>query len=226
MPHPKFKTGGGGGADHNILDGDVHLDSILQAVTRGSLIYGNSTPAWDELVIGGARSYLGSDGVDAAWKQSFSYVLVADGADATSPADTLDNTLKSVSIPANSLGANGRIRVYCIVKSTGTNNTKTYRIKFGATTLFSFVDGATSESRYEFNLNIFNRNLTNSQYAWFMYPYNNAAANTDTFASISRHWNTSAIDTTSAQTLAVTGQLANSLDSIIISGFYVEILRT
>lgn len=153
-------------------------------------------------------------------------ILVSDGADATSPADTLENTLKTVSIPANSLGANGRIRAYCIVKSTGTNNTKTYRIKFGATTLFSFVDGATSESRYEFNLNIFNRNLTNSQYAWFIHPYNNVAADTDTFNSISRRWNTSAIDTTANQDLVITGQLANSLDSIIISGLFVEIIRT
>ncbi|KKK77327.1 hypothetical protein LCGC14_2854730, partial [marine sediment metagenome] len=40
---------GGGVAAHNILDGSVHLDSVADGVTRGSLIYGNATPKWDEL---------------------------------------------------------------------------------------------------------------------------------------------------------------------------------
>ena len=34
---------------HTILDGDVHSDSVADAVTRGSLIVGNATPKWDEL---------------------------------------------------------------------------------------------------------------------------------------------------------------------------------
>ena len=59
--------GGGGGADHNILDGSVHLDSVAQAVTRGSLIHGNSTPKWDELAIGAVKSVLSSDGTDPVW---------------------------------------------------------------------------------------------------------------------------------------------------------------
>lgn len=58
---------GGGGAPHAILDGSTHSDSVAAAVTRGSLIYGNATPKWDELVIGGAGEYLRTDGTDAAW---------------------------------------------------------------------------------------------------------------------------------------------------------------
>ncbi len=60
-------TGGGGGANHNMLDGSVHPDSVADAVTRGSIIYGNATPKWDELVVGAAGAVLGSDGTDAAW---------------------------------------------------------------------------------------------------------------------------------------------------------------
>ncbi len=59
---------GGGGAPHNILDGSTHPDSVADTVTRGSLIYGNATPKWDELVIGADATYLGSDGTDAAWQ--------------------------------------------------------------------------------------------------------------------------------------------------------------
>jgi hypothetical protein len=36
-------------------------------VSRGSIIYGNSTPAWDELVIGANATFLRSNGTDAAW---------------------------------------------------------------------------------------------------------------------------------------------------------------
>ena len=40
-----------GGANHAILDGAVHTDSAADGVTAGSIIIGNDTPKWDELVI-------------------------------------------------------------------------------------------------------------------------------------------------------------------------------
>ena len=46
------RQGGGGIAAHNILDGDVHLDSVADGVTRGSIIYGNATPKWARLAKG------------------------------------------------------------------------------------------------------------------------------------------------------------------------------
>jgi hypothetical protein len=52
---------------HTILDATVHTDSVTQAVTRGSLVYGNATPKWDELVIGASGRFLGSDGTDVSW---------------------------------------------------------------------------------------------------------------------------------------------------------------
>jgi len=39
----------GGGAAHNILDGDVHLDSLLGNVVAGDLMIGNATPKWARL---------------------------------------------------------------------------------------------------------------------------------------------------------------------------------
>lgn len=65
--------GGGGGdgngvAAHAILDGSVHTDSVADAVTRGSIIFGNATPKWDELVKGGADTFLGSDGTDVSYR--------------------------------------------------------------------------------------------------------------------------------------------------------------
>lgn len=59
----------GSGTSNALLDASNHTDTVAQAVTRGSLIYGNATPAWDELVIGAANRLLRSDGTDVSWAQ-------------------------------------------------------------------------------------------------------------------------------------------------------------
>lgn len=57
-----------GAGINNLLDGANHSDTVAQNPTRGSLIYGNSTPRWDELPIGVADTFLGSDGTDVLWR--------------------------------------------------------------------------------------------------------------------------------------------------------------
>jgi len=64
-------AGGGGTGPHDLLSA-THTDTLASAVSRGSLIAGDATPDWAELVVGGANTILGSDGTDAAWRaQSF-----------------------------------------------------------------------------------------------------------------------------------------------------------
>jgi hypothetical protein len=46
----------------------THGDTTPQAVSRGSLIYGDAGPTWNELVIGALSTHLESDGVDVAWQ--------------------------------------------------------------------------------------------------------------------------------------------------------------
>lgn len=53
-------------AAHDLLSA-THSDTLAAAVSRGSLIVGNTTPAWSELVIGAANRVLHSDGTDATW---------------------------------------------------------------------------------------------------------------------------------------------------------------
>jgi hypothetical protein len=55
------------GGTNALLDGTVHTDTVAQAVSRGSLFYGDATPNWNELVVGAADTYLRSDGTDVAW---------------------------------------------------------------------------------------------------------------------------------------------------------------
>lgn len=51
-------------ATHPLLDGLINNDTVAQSPTRGSLIYGNATPKWDELVLGASGKILRSDGTD------------------------------------------------------------------------------------------------------------------------------------------------------------------
>src|SRR3990170_3176465 len=92
-------TAAGGGA-HNLLSA-THSDTVVQAVSRGSLIYGDATPAWNELVVGAAGSGLWTDGIDASWTTSPRYAgYLRVGSDAV-PANTTagDLTALRLAIP-------------------------------------------------------------------------------------------------------------------------------
>lgn len=55
------------GGSNALLDGSSHTDTVAQTVSRGSLIYGDQTPKWNELVIGASGTVLRSNSTDAAW---------------------------------------------------------------------------------------------------------------------------------------------------------------
>lgn len=54
-------------ATHALLDSTVHTDTVTQAPTQGSIIIGNATPDWDELVLGTVEFVLFSDGTDVIY---------------------------------------------------------------------------------------------------------------------------------------------------------------
>ena len=89
------RQGGGGIAAHNILDGAVHLDSVADGVTRGSIIYGNATPKWDELDIGAVDTFLGSNGTDISYRTA-AQVLASLSGEAGAAFDWNDQNLTSV----------------------------------------------------------------------------------------------------------------------------------
>src|SRR3990172_2759613 len=82
----------------NLLDG-VKADTVAQTVSRGSLIYGNATPKWDELVVGAANSVLWSDGTDVSWSAAPRLANIADTGGTT--RITLATSSPQVSITGN-----------------------------------------------------------------------------------------------------------------------------
>ena len=59
----------GNSSTHELLSA-THTDSSAASVSRGSLIVGNSTPAWAELTVGTSGQVLTSDGTDATWQDA------------------------------------------------------------------------------------------------------------------------------------------------------------
>jgi len=61
-------SGTGAAIVHSLMDSDWHGDTLLASVSQGSLIVGNATPKWSELVIDVVSgSFLQSDGTTAYW---------------------------------------------------------------------------------------------------------------------------------------------------------------
>jgi len=55
-------------SSHNLLDGDIHPDTLVAAVSQGSLVTGDSTPKWRELVKGNNDDVLRMSTNDVAWE--------------------------------------------------------------------------------------------------------------------------------------------------------------
>jgi hypothetical protein len=106
------------GSNHAILDGSVHTDSVADDVTRGSIIYGNSTPKWDELVLGSTTKFLMSDGTDLAYKDIDDLTADASpvsGTDYVMTYDATAGTHKKVllsNLPSSGSGYSSRVSVY------------------------------------------------------------------------------------------------------------------
>lgn len=106
--------GSGGTMNHNLLDGSVHPDTVAQTVSRGSLVYGNSTPKWDELTIGASGTVLRSDGTDAAWSTDTHNLLSARHADTAAQTVSRGSLIYGNSTPAwdeLTIGAAGTVLV-------------------------------------------------------------------------------------------------------------------
>ena len=84
-----------------MLDGGTsHSDTATDSVTRGSIIYGNSSPAWDELAIGSDNQVLRSDGTDLAYAHGYVIMTIAEWyIDGRLRADTSNHQGKIIAIP-------------------------------------------------------------------------------------------------------------------------------
>lgn len=153
----------------------------------------------------------GSSGMPTLVAASFTTVSGA--------ADANENILATVTIPAGALGTTGVARVKAAFSFTNSGNAKTMRIRYSGIggTIYGTV-ALTNQLYTEMTVHIGNKGATNSQGGGYT-ELRNAALSQD--YSI-----TSAVDTTAATTVVITGQKAVAGETLTLVGYTAEILRT
>jgi hypothetical protein len=135
-------------------------------------------------------------------------VLAQTAAPSSHTGDLIETTLATVTIPANALGANGRVTIVFGVTQT---TAQTLKVKLGGTTLFTIATAATT---YELNGAIANRGATNSQRLDFIQV---GVSNSSAGGQVG----TAAIDTTASVDITITGTLTNAANNITLESLHV-----
>jgi hypothetical protein len=126
--------------------------------------------------------------------------------------DTNETTLASITLPANTLGLNGRLRIIADFSHTGSAGTFTPKTKFGGTGILtaSYGSGVASVRHC---VDIVNRNSASSQFVH--------ADAVSSAAAWSVSNTTLAIDTTADATILLTGTLGNSGDTVTLEAYQI-----
>jgi hypothetical protein len=141
------------------------------------------------------------------------YVLDQSAVQVSHTGDTNEFTFATITLPANAMGANGQIEIRALFTNNNSAGSKTGRIKFGGTTIFSNATTTTlTEQIIGF---VANRNATNSQIA----PATGSFGTGTGTSAVT----TMAIDTTAAVTILLTGQLGTGTDSIVLERYQVTV---
>lgn len=145
-------------------------------------------------------------------------VLAQSGAASPVTGTTNETTLATIVVPAGAMGLNGVLRIRPKFTYTGSTNLKTLRVRLGGSTLWSGTNASNASNLgSEPYIDIQNRNSVSSQIGM---PADAAGVNLQIVGAFL----TAAIDTSAAQNLTITGQLASSGETITLEAYNVEIL--
>jgi len=126
---------------------------------------------------------------------------------------TVETTLVTITIPAGLIGSNGKVKMYPLYSMTNNANNKSLRVKLGGSTAFSTVVSNSSQS----SALVIIRNIGSES------VQKSSTSVVSGLGNIGIALATLAIDTSVATTITVTGQLANSADTMTLEGFFMEI---
>lgn len=159
-----------------------------------------------------------ADALNFAAQLGLWYVIGASGVASSVTGTASETSLAGITIPANAMGTNGVLRVTALWTYTNSVNAKTLRVRFGnglSGTAFQNLAAANSTAAFRTFTTIQNRNSASSQIAGI------AGGNftATTIANV-----TGTIDTTAQQTLTISGQLANTGETITLESYLVELL--
>lgn len=144
-------------------------------------------------------------------------VLASSATAVSCAADTNENTLATITVPAGIMGLNGILRITSAWTFTGSTNSKTWRVKFGAMTVQDNGTTTAGVTSIRCVSELRNVGATNSQkgnsYTWTIAGSVPATAPT-----------TAAIDTTAAVTMLITGQKGLAGETLTLDSYLVELI--
>lgn len=146
--------------------------------------------------------------------------LAANASGGSVTGTTTETAYVTISIPAGAMRANGWIEVETSWTVTNSANNKTPRIRFGgaAGTVY-YGPTLTTAGSVGAITRIRNRGVTNSQIG-----FASASLQGGNGQSAVAHV-TSSVDTTAAVDLVISGQLANSAETITLESYVVRLFR-
>lgn len=134
-------------------------------------------------------------------------------------ATTDEETLATITVPANAMGPNGTLRIWTTWTHTNSANNKTLSVRFsGASGTQYLALVVTAHAGSQVVTTISNRNATNSQVGYA------ASAATSFGSTIASTPATSAVDTTVATTIVISGQKASSGETLTLEWYLVELM--
>ena len=143
-------------------------------------------------------------------------VFIAKGAGTSHTGSTAETTLATVTLPARVMGTDGLLRVTSFWTFTGAGGTRTPRVKFGGTNVAGNSNASTILSQ-NIITNVSNKTAS-TQTATGLGLSTGVGAIAATSLALS-------IDTTADVTILLTGQLANSGDSVTLDRYMIEVVR-
>ena len=145
------------------------------------------------------------------------YPIAASGVQSSLTGTLTETVFATITVPAGAMGANGILRVTLRWSCTNSANNKTLAVRLGGL-------GGTAMYQRPVTVNqtvgdvvtIANRNSQSSQVT--------GAIDQFTFNASTVAPNTTSVDTSVSQDLVITGQLANTGDTVRIESYIVEVL--
>lgn len=135
------------------------------------------------------------------------------------PADTNEDALATVTVAANAMGLNGRVRVTSQWTFAGAGGNKTPRVRFGGAGGTAYVATALNNANTVVKLvtEFANRGAANSQHGGTVIHNNDPALGYVPTAT------TGAIDSSAASSVYISGQKAAGADTLTLESYLVEL---
>jgi hypothetical protein len=144
-----------------------------------------------------------------------SFIVASSGVAAPITGTTDETALATIAVPAGLLKANDKFRITTLWSHTNSGNAKTLRVRYTGILGTAYMGPApTATALSQWITTIHANNATNAQKG-FSAVSNPYSASTSALV-------TSSVDTTAATSIVISGQLANTGETITLEGYTVE----